>query len=386
MICCLAFCTASKALATVSLDQTLQATIDQDRLYYQLPALSVSVQLPGEKISRNYVSGDSDPAHHILATTQTLFEIGSLTKTMTATIILKLMDEKKLTLDDTITQWLPQYPRWSFVRIRELLNHTSGVFNYIDAKNFWQTLKENPNSVFSLEQLADMAYAHADLSQPGKQYHYTNTDYILLGLIMEKITQQSAAKLYQSLLFKPLSLQHTFYKDNGDTAPFNAMLARGYDEEGTFGWRADVTAVNTSFAATAGGVISTPADMNQFLQALLAGQLVSPNALQAMTSFISEETTHAVDTKMVPAHAIHWIEIGDGLGMGLVYLPTVGLVFMHAGGMPGYQSLYAYDPHSHTSIVLMYNVQPKQNFIFLQVAEDIFKALKLATAMPLTNR
>ena len=120
----------------------MRSVVQQDQLTYKLPALSVSIgQLNSQDIN-NFVAGHITRGKKQLITAQTRFQVGSITKTFTAALTLILVSQHKLTLNTTIGKWLPQFPRWKNITVRQLLNHTSGVYKYIDTKNFLGIFKE----------------------------------------------------------------------------------------------------------------------------------------------------------------------------------------------------------------------------------------------------
>lgn len=359
----------------VDLNQKLQKTVDEDRVKYNLPALSVSIRVPNKKYNLNFVSGCKSLSASQKITPNTLFQVGSITKTFTAALVLKLSENGQLSLNDTLGQWLPQYPKWHAITIRELLNHTSGVYNYIDAKGFWQELKQQPNYQWQLSQLADLAYQYHDYFEAGKGYQYTNTDYILLGLVLEKITKKSLTTLYKDNLFA--GLHYTIYAPYCYSQTLMEKIAQGYDDEGTFGYGVDVSNVNTSFAASAGAILSTPNDVVTFLKQLFEGHILSKRSLALMMQLVSIKTGKVLDNQDIAAMITNkeWEDIGEGFGLGLVHIKDYGFVWMHAGGMPGYQSMYSYNPKKKIILALAYNKQPKQNFIFMKIANDLYQVL-----------
>ena len=237
------------------LNDQIKNTVSQERIAYHLPALSVSIHLPGETALRNYVSGDdtfSDKKRSI--TPNTLFQIGSITKTFTATIIYQLIQERKFQLADPLSHWLPQYPRWKEITIKDLLWHTSGIADYTHGKDFDELLKKETSKVWTLDELANIAYHHPDLSKPGKKYHYTNTDYILLGMLIEKMTRKTLIQNFSDY-FHQYHLAHTYYFPSGYPEKIKKEIAHGYNQDGTFQFNQDVTWIHLSFSQSAGGII-----------------------------------------------------------------------------------------------------------------------------------
>ncbi|MCP4475722.1 MAG: beta-lactamase family protein [Gammaproteobacteria bacterium] len=364
------------------LNQQLRQIVNHERLTYQLPALSVAIQLPMETTPRDYVSGYLTVKEKYSINANTIFQIGSITKTYTATIILKLAEMGKLSLTDNLAKWLPQYPKWQAVTINNLLTHTSGVYKVIDVPGYWQTLKRQPKKAWTLQQLADLAYHYPNYFKAGQGWNYSNSDYILLGLIIEKATQQSVEQVFNRYLLhnRALGLTHTHYISHGYPQNIIHNLAHGYDDEGTFGYNQDVTDVETFSGTPAGSIVSTPNDVVKFLQQLFNGKILSSQSLHTMQTLRSHQDGRLLNIKQFLDNQLPssqpWFDIGQGTGLGLVYLSSTGLVWMHAGGMPGYQSLFAYDPCNGIYVVLMYNKQPKIDFIFLNIVQTIFKKLR----------
>lgn len=361
------------------LNGQIQKTINTDQVKYQLPALSVSISLPEAQSPQNFVSGYSTLLDNKKITPNTLFQIGSITKTFTAAIVLNLVSENKLDLQQKIGTWFPQYPRWKNISVDNLLRHTSGISNYSHGDEFDKMLRDNPNKNFSLDELALLAYKKPDFFKPGERYNYTNTDYILLGMIIEKVTHQSLQQVFNNY-FHQFHLSHTFYVPNGYPDKIVNQIAHGYNRDGTFKFNQDVTSNSLSSAASAGGIISTPNDIINWLHQLFTGRVISNTSLANMMTIISEEDAKLLDLQKIDIYkyarkSAPFIEIGSGAGVGLVYFKSSGLAFVHAGGMPGYESFYLFDPCKGIYVVLMYSVKPKQQLIFAEIAHDILAVL-----------
>ncbi len=359
------------------LDDKIQTILDRDRIKYHLPALSVSIQLSEKNKTKDYVSGYDALSGKKKITANTLFQIGSITKTFTATIIFKLIEESKISLNSKLADWFPQYPRWKDITVKNLLNHTSGVYNYTHGKDFDNKLRKNLYKYWSLDELANMAYQHPDLSKPGQHYRYTNTDYILLGLIIEKVMNKSIQQVFNQYLHQ-YNLNNTFYSSSGYPKDAISKMAHGYNRDGTFGYNTDVTFFSM-FSQSDGALISTPHDITDWLNQLFAKRVISYKYLEDMMAIISEENAKPINlsklnlSKVVKQKSL--TEIGSGSGIGLVYFKDFGFTWVHAGGTPGYESFYAYNPCNGIKIVLMYNVKPKQQLVFTKIASDVFNVL-----------
>lgn len=132
-------------------------------------------------------------------------------------------------------------------------------------------LRTKPQKYWSLQQLAELAYPHSDLFKTGKKYNYTNTDYILLGMIIEKATNKSLPQVFDEYL-KQYDLTNTFYSPLAYSCALKHKIAHGYNRDGTFKYNTDVTSVSMSFGQSAGAMISTPNDIIRWLQALFSGK------------------------------------------------------------------------------------------------------------------
>lgn len=356
------------------LNRQIQKIVDSERVYYQLPALSVSIKLPDEATQREFVSGFYDLSEKRKITPTTLFQVGSITKTFTASIIFKLIQENKLKTTDKLIKWLPQYPRWKNITVANLLWHTSGVYDYTHGKDFDNLLRKN--QVWTLAELADRAYSFPDAFKPGKAFHYTNTDYILLGMIIEKITQKPLKEIFDNY-FQQYHLKNTYYLPLGYSNQIKNKIASGYSQDGTFKFNQDVTNINLSFSQSAGAIISNPNDIVNFLDQLFSGKIISNASLAEMTRVISGKDAELIhwQADQIPNAQNSFIEVGAGAGIGLVYFRDNGFAWVHAGGMPGYESFYLYDPCRGIYLALMYNIKPNRPLIFIKIAENILQGL-----------
>jgi D-alanyl-D-alanine carboxypeptidase len=223
------------------------------------------------------------------------FRIGSVTKSFVATVALQLVGEDKLGLDDHLARWLPGLvPNGDHITVRQLLNHTNGLYDYSD------DLPEPPRS-FQPRELVAIATRHRPLFAPGKRFSYSNTNYILAGLVIERATGRPLATQLQQRIFGPLDLDATELPVTEQTIASPAI--HGYaprDED----WRVtdgpagllDVAEMDPSWAWAAGAMVSSTSDLAHFYQALLGGRLLDPELLQAMQTTVdaSDQFGHGV--------------------------------------------------------------------------------------------
>jgi D-alanyl-D-alanine carboxypeptidase len=265
--------------------------------------------------------------------------VGSITKTMVATVALELVGEGRLHLDDTLEQWLPGVvPDADAITIRMLLNHTSGIFNYTDDPDFVPRALADPHRYWSPQELIAIATAHPPVFAPGASWSYSNTGYILIGLVLEKATGTPIQTLLDRRIIKPLHLQNTYF---GTSSRFRGSYAHGYIPPSLTGdGYLDTSEWTVSWAWAAGAVVSNAPDLARFYRALMSGRLLKPALLRQMTT-----TVDVVE--------------GFGYGLGIYTMDTpCGTVWGHDGGIPGYVSFAFTDRRGSRSGILLMPTDP----------------------------
>ncbi|MEU9702412.1 serine hydrolase domain-containing protein [Streptomyces sp. NPDC047981] len=271
--------------------------------------------------------GVRDRASGAAMDTQARFRIGSVSKTFSAVVLLQLVDEGKIELDQPVNRYLPGLLPDDRITVRHLLTHRSGLADYTNAM-FNQTVpgfEAVRNRVFSYQELVDLSLSEPRTTEPGVAYKYSNANFVVVGMLIEKLTGKPVAQEYERRIFKPLGLRNTSYV-HPDTK-IAGLQVRGYlhpDEAG--GALVDSTEQTVSWAQSAGAVISTPADLNTFTGALMRGRLLSPRMLEAMTTVTP---TDATNTRFY------------GLGLRRYDLSCGTQVFGHTGTVQGFYT-YAF--------------------------------------------
>ncbi len=312
-----------KLTAIVALLFTLPAsaqqvnTADLDRLFDSLSVhnksmASVLLTHKGQKIYERAIGyAVIDSARSIKATPDTRYRIGSITKTFTATMIMQLVEEKKLALDTHLNKYFPTIPNASQITIEMMLRHRSGIHNFTDDDAYWKA-QTQPRT--RSEMLAVFTKNEADFA-PDAEAKYSNTGYILLGYIIEDVTKKSYEKNLQERILSPVGLKNTRFGGKIDPA-----LGDAYSY--SFGKRWDKREeTDLSQPAGAGAIVSTPGDVTTFVSALFNGKLVSRESLSEMTRIV------------------------DIFGMGLAPTPFYQRKgYGHTGGLDGFQTVVAYFP------------------------------------------
>jgi D-alanyl-D-alanine carboxypeptidase len=219
------------------------------------------------------------------------FRAGSVTKTFVATVVLQLVAEHRLRLDDHVDRWLPGLlPDHGQITVRELLNHTSGLYDYTD------TLPLDPPTDFlplrwktwTTTELIARATAYDPLFAPGTDYHYSDTDYLVLGLLIDRVTGHPYGQEVTDRILRPLGLDGTEMPGTDPRIP--GVHAHGYLPDGQ-GGLVDITAYNPSVMNAAGELISTTDDLDRFTAALLGGRLLPPAQLREMLAVSAPSQT-----------------------------------------------------------------------------------------------
>lgn len=273
---------------------------------------------------------------------------GSITKTFVATVMLQLEAERRLSLDDTVDKWLPGLVSGNgndgtAITLRQVLQHTSGLYDYTTDEEIQRQafsaegFLANRDRAWDPKELVRVAMGHEPLFAPGAAWRYSNTNYLLAGLVIEKATGRPYAEEIRRRIIKPLGLNGTFLPGNRTTLP--KPSSRAYSKFGGSPTDPthDVTEMNASIAQAAGEIISTPADLNRFFSALVRGKLLPRKQLAAMK-----------DT--VPAGSI------GGYGLGLIeYTLSCGKVWGHTGGIHGSNSVALTTPDGSRSLAFNFN-------------------------------
>jgi D-alanyl-D-alanine carboxypeptidase len=309
----------------------LQAILERARQRFNVPALSVAVLLADGR-SWLGVSGQRRRSPATAADSRTVFAIASITKTFVTAVIMQLVAQGRLRLDDHLDRWLPTFPHASRITIRELLSHTSGVYNYFENPRY-------PNLVFSRRShrwtfREILALVRGPYCAPGTCFHYSNTNFVLLGRVAQLVTGRSMAGLIRRRLIDPLGLQHTFFQPDEKTP---ADAAHGYlaNTDWTRGSAVLPMMSAATVASSAGAMVSTAGDLARWASQLYTGHVVPQPLLD----------------QMLTVRACH-----DGYGLGTRQAIINGRVADgHRGSLRGYEDAMWYFPRERATLVLLSN-------------------------------
>mgnify|MGYP001818836972 CR=1 FL=1 len=279
-----------------------------------------------------------------------VFEIGSITKSFTVAVALQLQEEGVLSLDDPLSQWLPemaaQVPNGEQITLRQLANHSAGIWDYgdpiLEAGATDPSLRQQS---FTPEEIMAYALENGEPQfDPGEDQAYSNTNYILLGMALEEAAGQSMAELYQTRIFSPLGLNNTFLLEG---VPQEGQIVDGYftaegedDEEAGL---VKATDWNATQGWTAGAIASNAEDMALYTEALVSGELFSdPDSLAQMTDF---QEVDPLKFGLMTSY---------GLGVGVFPLEAAQ-AWGHTGGTAGFATLILTIPEKNTNLVYLAN-------------------------------
>jgi D-alanyl-D-alanine carboxypeptidase len=266
--------------------------------------------------------GKADVETNKVALMDSKYRIGSISKTFTAALIFKAIEEKKLTLNQSINTYFPDLKNGSKITVENLLNHRSGIFNFTNDPNY---LKWNTSTKTRLE-LFNIINANTSTFEPDSRAEYSNSNYILLSIILEKIYKKTYPEILNEKIINPLNLKNTYYgsKINLANNEVNSYTFTGI-------WLKQPE-TDMSIPIGAGAIVSNPADLNIFIAALLSSKLLTPQSVEQMKT------------------------IKDNYGMGLTKIPFYEHVgFGHGGAIDGFTSLLYYFPTDQLAVTITSN-------------------------------
>ncbi len=331
------------------------------------PGVSAAIRLASGAMFVD-AAGLADITTGAAMTPHSSFRVGSNTKPYISALILKLVDEGLLALDDPLSKYVDGYPQWGDVTIRMLLGMQSGIPDYLVSQSFMMAAVFNPDSLTSPDVLLGFVKDEPLVFEPGTDCLYTNTNYILIGLVIEKVTGQAAQDALRTRILDPLGLDETYLDVVDEVKP---ELAHGYMDLAIvgflFGLTADAVALIPKswflkdylvdatylfppmFSWTDGGLITTPADALKFMRALLTGNVVSPESLAEMKK-----------TDVCP---ILGVPVDYGLGLS-TSAGSFGTRWGHGGLNFGYEANTIYFPERDVTFSHMHNFLPEQSYRF----------------------
>lgn len=331
--------------AAARLRPNLQAALDRLRARDAIPGISATIIFPDGSTWLG-VSGLADVAARRVVTPATAFAVGSISKTFLAVLILDLAADDKLRLDAPAREYLPSLPIAGTVTIRQLLDHTSGLYDFFFKPGIDKALRADRSAIWTPART--LRYVGKPYFKPGAGWHYSNTNYLILGLIAERVAGVSVARQLRERYLDPLGLTETFYEVAEKP---RAEVAHGYrfagskktlppidlsDGTGVTPFRSVVTA-----AGAAGSIASTSFDVARWAHAVYTGEVLDPPSLEVM---IGDAATIAPLKPRVP------------YGLGVQEVAINGLRTLgHSGRLLGSQGVVRYFPDAGLTVAILTN-------------------------------
>lgn len=302
------------------------------------PGATVLLRRDGETVFRG-ASGMANLELGVPMRPDHVLRIGSITKQFTAAAILLLEDRGMLKVSDEISRYLPDFPaQGERITIEHLLTHTSGVFNFTDLSNYWRG--DLIRTDISVEKLIELFAGKPQLFSPGSDFSYSNSGYVLLGAIIEKVSGKTYAEFMQTEILAPLGLRDTQY--GGRQIVARRVTGYEIDPDGRY---QNALPISMTHPYAAGALLSTVDDLARWNAALMDGKLLSGQALRAMTSAARLED--GTDTEY---------------GYGLYVRDREGLrVISHSGGIHGFSTSALWLPDERIYAVVLSNLENSSN-------------------------
>lgn len=315
---------------------------------YRVPGVVVGVWAPGRK-PWTLAEGLADVASGRPMRLDDRFPIRSVTKSFTVTLVLQLARDGALSLEDPVSRYVEGIPNGERITLANLAAMESGVKNYTETREFLNALLADPLKQWRPREIVDLTIPYSPVFEPAAEYDYSNTNTILLGMVVEAVTHRPIAEIYRKGILNPLGLKKTSYPDSAEipephATPYLVDRATGNLEV--------CPTVNLSCFGAAGGMVTTLGNLHRYGRALGDGRLVG----QAMQTMRLE---HARPATSGPEY--------DRYGMGIGALKGW---WGHTGEGLGYQAAVFYDPATRTVIAVLLNSSQPTN-----VATEVFKAL-----------
>ena len=356
-------CYAPSATAYNQLYTDLQTAVDHFQQQYQIPAVQVSISLPNQQkystleeySTLDFIAGTTILHGKNQLTPGDLFQFGSNTKSFTAAIILQLEAEGKLSIDDPIGKYFPHdYPQWKNITIRQLLNHTSGIFNYTEDTDFQNLAIHNPTKSWYPKDMIAFAAKHPVYFKPGASWHYSNTNFVLAGMIIEQVTRHTYTyEINHRLLGTTnLNISNTSFAEFCSADTMSHMVHSYYMQKTPKGIvYNDITYPNVSMAWSAGGIVGNTHDFVRWPRMLFQQERVLPaKQLEEMQQLVCDDSSICKLGQPVSP------QIG-GYGKGIfeTRFGKYGNLMGHDGGIYGYCTLFIWVPLYNTLIAIALN-------------------------------
>jgi|tagenome__1003787_1003787.scaffolds.fasta_scaffold20942395_2 D-alanyl-D-alanine carboxypeptidase len=338
-----------RAPLTKTLTTDLNHYLAARRKIDHLSAVSLRVDFPGGKPSIDAAAGTTQYGGDVPVPPNAMWQIGSNTKAFTSVMMLQLEAAGKLSIHDTIGKWLPHYPAWRNITIKRLLDMTSGIPDYTEQPDFLRAVGSAPARTFSEAQLVGYV---AHLPVGGAVYHYSNTNYILAQMIIERLTEDTYAHQLARRITIPLGLHSTCFAPYSCPPGTANRMPTPYNASGSgipFLVNQPVPKLALTFGQAAGGIVASLRDLTTWNRALYTGKLLPPRQQHELESLVNVFTSKPVDVTSSTD------PVAYGLGVIQATYSPIGLFWTYEGGTVGMRVWHVYDPRTGVVIALALN-------------------------------
>jgi D-alanyl-D-alanine carboxypeptidase len=347
---------SSSARLRAALQTDLDAYLQKRSEPEHLSSLSLSVSLGKNAPAIRLTSGTSRYRAGSRVTPESLYQIGSITKAFTAVAVLQLEAQGRVSIDAPIGTYLPQYPAYANLTLRQLLNMTGGIETYDNLPVWDKSYVRNPLAYLAPDSLIRLVYPKKKFA-PGTHYYYSNTGYMLA---QEVVVARSASHSFEkemARIIASVGLKSTYYTSHLYAPPIARRVVAGYYENNDPGFSTylgrDMSKDSLSWAQGAGSIVSTPSDITTWARALYQGTaLLPPRQRRELMSLVSTKTARplALPTAGDPA--------GFGLGVAMRFDPHLGRFWFYQGETLGFRAAHLYFPQRDLVVTIFSNSRP----------------------------
>jgi D-alanyl-D-alanine carboxypeptidase len=329
------------------IQKKMEQVIDENMASLKIPGVIVGVWVPGQgtwikaKGKADISTGrDIKPSDKV--------RLASITKTFTITVLLQLVDEGKISLDDTMDKYISNVPNSDNITIRELCNMTSGLYNYNEDPGFDEIYINEPLHKWTPQELVNIALSHEPYFEPGKGYYYSNTNTLLIGMIIEQLTGNKLEMEIQNRIITPLGLKNTTFATTPD---ISGEYSHGYVDPNEDGHLLDFTERDPSCAWSAGAIVSNLDDLYIWAGAVAEGTLLTQKTQQERLTW-SGQTSNPLFKYC----------------LGIYY---VGNFLGHNGEIRGYNNCMYYLPSRKATFIVFSNNGTGADKIFQELSKIV---------------
>lgn len=316
---------------------TKKILIDSINMPVQGAIIYVNDPSKGFEFLQAFGTSDVATPRFLPLKTTDLFRIGNITNSFTTTILLQMIQDSVLVLETQLSNFFPAIPNSQNITLRQMANNTSGLYDFMDTDSIRRNLAEHPLRVYSPQQLVNFAMAYPPYFEPGAGFHYSNTNSVLLGMIIEKVTSDILSENYRKRVLEPLRMSGTIFPIN-EFMPFYTAYSHGYLYTDTLPTLTDVTErYNPSWAWGSANLISSLSELLIWLPSLVNGTLIKP-------------AIHQEQMMMVDWENYHGIPLQYGLG-----IMGANGYYGHIGDYKGYRNIMMQSPSNGNTIIILTN-------------------------------